>query len=587
MRNQRQASQEILIDELKQAGAVIKGKAILCPFHPDKNPSGGVFQGKDFVWRYKCQACGTAGDCFDIESKRTGESLTNILRKYSDTSEFRGVKSEPKKPEKVFDNLETIYNGMSAKHGGQLEALHEYKTLSGKHYQYVIRWRAGDGTKKIFPAIKIDKGIILKSPQKRILYRLAEITEAETVIVCEGELKCDILSRYGYQATTSLGGCKAAKYCDWTPLKNKRIIIWPDADLPGTNYASDVENILRGLDAKVSIIHSVDLDLKDGEDAVDYVRQLQNAGYGDIEIKKSLAEVFSKAKSTGAAAELTTYFEDVFAGRCRSIQTGFSELDQLVQIMLKSITLMAGNPGASKSLLVFQLAAAWILQGIKTAIFALEKDRPFHLSRLLAQQAKNCNITNTAWVEGNQDYIRRIQIEHRDIIESFGQALTVCPEKIITQTDIIDWAKQKAESGHKVIIIDPVTLADRKSEPYKADALLMQELGAITKKHRTAIFLVIHPQKTVVAFPDLMQLAGGAAYSRFCDNVVWLENHEAKQSTTVTPCGTTELTHDRTLWILKSRDAGGTGARIAYEFCKQSLSLEEIGLIVKRKKQNE
>jgi len=31
--------------------------------------------------------------------------------------------------------------------------------------------------------------------------------------------------------------------------------------------------------------------------------------------------------------------------------------------------------------------------------------------------------------------------------------------------------------------------------------------------------------------PDLMQIAGGAAYSRFCDNTLWLENHENKTST--------------------------------------------------------
>jgi hypothetical protein len=79
-------------------------------------------------------------------------------------------------------------------------------------------------------------------------------------------------------------------------------------------------------------------------------------------------------------------------------------------------------------------------------------------------------------------------------------------------------------------------------------------------------------------------IAGGASYSRFADNAIWLESHDEKKSMIKTCCGTVEETHDRTIWILKSRDGSGTGSRLAFRFNKDSLTLSEIGRIEHRKK---
>jgi hypothetical protein len=54
-----------------------------------------------------------------------------------------------------------------------------------------------------------------------------------------------------------------------------------------------------------------------------------------------------------------------------------------------------------------------------------------------------------------------------------------------------------------------------------------------------------------------------------------------------TACGTVEAEHDRTIWILKSRDGSGTNSRIAFEFNKNSLTLNELGIIARKGKTKE
>ncbi len=45
-----------------------------------------------------------------------------------------------------------------------------------------------------------------------------------------------------------------------------------------------------------------------------------------------------------------------------------------------------------------------------------------------------------------------------------------------------------------------------------------------------------------------------------------------------------ETQHDRTLWILKSRDGSGTGSRIAFQFDTANLTLRELGRVEKKQK---
>ena len=80
----------------------------------------------------------------------------------------------------------------------------------------------------------------------------------------------------------------------------------------------------------------------------------------------------------------------------------------------------------------------------------------------------------------------------------------------------------------------------------------------------------------------MSQIAGGAAYSRHSQAIVWLESHDPKTSKVKTSLGTNDEEHNRTLHILKTRDARGTGLRLALNFEKESLKAREFGIIMKK-----
>jgi hypothetical protein len=584
-----QTSKDQLIGELKLAGAVFKGAAMHCLYpqnhkHGDRHPSAGIYC-KDGVYRWHCQSCGTGGDVFDVISLRTGRPLADILNENTqDAFTMKTIdRPKPQAEKTTFADLNAIYDYMG-KFGGHLDALHRYTEDFS-----IIRWLDQSGKKRIRPVLRTEAGLVLEFPQQRVLYRLPSLSQARTVVICEGEKKADILAGYGFAATTSSGGSQAASKTDWKPLAGRECIIWPDADSPGRQYAADVLRILEGLSpaAQVRIIDPASLDLQDGEDAADYIRQLQVLEYDDSQIKENLIGVFAKAKSTGAGTEVRQHISGIVSGKYEPLETGFGCLDDVMQILPGSLNLVCGSPGSSKSLFMLQLAAGWYMAGIKCAILELEKDRTFHMRRSLAQASGLAMMTNNRWVLENADLAQRTAAQHIEFMDGFGRLINAMPDKMIYQKDVCDWVEQKAIAGCRAVIIDPATKAERQAEAWKADSQFVQRLQQIATQTRLIIFLVLHPSKSLIAMPDLSCIAGGASYGRFADNAIWLEHHESKMSKIKTACGTVEAEHDRTIWILKSRDGSGTNTRIAFEFNKTNLTLNELGIIVKKGKKTE
>lgn len=88
-------------------------------------------------------------------------------------------------------------------------------------------------------------------PEPRPLYGLdllAIFPQSAIVIVCEGEKATNaarILCGYlNFVCITSPGGSNAARKADWSPVRGRKVIIWPDNDEPGWKYAGTVAEIL-------------------------------------------------------------------------------------------------------------------------------------------------------------------------------------------------------------------------------------------------------------------------------------------------------------------------------------------------------
>jgi hypothetical protein len=110
-------------------------------------------------------------------------------------------------------------------------------------------------------------------PLPRTLYSLPELIAhpAALVIVTEGEKKADLVPSLfpGYLGTTSMGGARAAKLSDWTPLVGRMVIIWPDHDEPGRRYAQDVAALATAAGAASVAIVTVPAGWPEGWDIAD------------------------------------------------------------------------------------------------------------------------------------------------------------------------------------------------------------------------------------------------------------------------------------------------------------------------------
>ena len=77
-----------------------------------------------------------------------------------------------------------------------------------------------------------------RAPDPRPLYNRPGIKAASHVILVEGEKSADALIEQGICATTAMNGASApVAKTDWSPLKGKRVLVWPDHDEPGQQYA--------------------------------------------------------------------------------------------------------------------------------------------------------------------------------------------------------------------------------------------------------------------------------------------------------------------------------------------------------------
>lgn len=75
------------------------------------------------------------------------------------------------------------------------------------------------------------------------------------VLVCEGPKACDGAEALfeGIVAVTS-GSAMSAGAADWSPLRGRKVLIWPDADGPGHRYAQEVAGLLQGVAASTAIV---------------------------------------------------------------------------------------------------------------------------------------------------------------------------------------------------------------------------------------------------------------------------------------------------------------------------------------------
>ena len=88
-------------------------------------------------------------------------------------------------------------------------------------------------------------------PDPRPLYNQPGMTSAAQVVLVEGEKCAQALIDAGIVATTAMHGANApVDKTDWSPLSGKAVLIWPDRDKPGWEYATQAAQAILSAGAK-------------------------------------------------------------------------------------------------------------------------------------------------------------------------------------------------------------------------------------------------------------------------------------------------------------------------------------------------
>jgi hypothetical protein len=117
-----------------------------------------------------------------------------------------------------------------------------------------------------------------KIPDVRPLYNIPNIMASEKIIWVEGEKCADVLNDMGYTATCTMGGAgmlsrKSSSRFDFSPLRDKELIIWGDNDNAGRKVAELVQDLAMNAGAKSVTMLTPPRGKPEGWDAADAINE--------------------------------------------------------------------------------------------------------------------------------------------------------------------------------------------------------------------------------------------------------------------------------------------------------------------------
>jgi len=147
-----------------------------------------------------------------------------------------------------------------------------YKDTDGEPLLYVTRKDLPDNKKTFCPSSydTITKAWVKKIwPENRPLYNLHKIASSKNILITEGEKAAIAAEKFAgpYAVVTWQGGSNAISKTDWSPLRGKNILIWPDNDEPGLKAAKAIADLLHPGNASVKLLDVSAM--ADGWDAAD------------------------------------------------------------------------------------------------------------------------------------------------------------------------------------------------------------------------------------------------------------------------------------------------------------------------------
>jgi hypothetical protein len=188
---------------------------------------------------------------------------------------------------------------------------------------------------------------------------LHDLAGAKRVYIAEGEKAADAARSIGLVATTSAHGCNSPEKTDWQPLAGKEVVLLPDNDPSGREYADTVVGILRSL-TPVPAVKRIDLpNLPERGDIVEWI-----AAGGGVDHAERLRREIEAMADTAKPVDVPVRRSNTGGVRAVPLIQRLSEFDPVSirslwenRIPAGKLTMLSGDPGLGKSLIAIDIAA--------------------------------------------------------------------------------------------------------------------------------------------------------------------------------------------------------------------------------------
>ena len=255
-----------VLGRLKRVRPAGEGKwTALCPAHDDHTPSLSIALADDGKVLLNCHAgCSVETVCAAINLR-----IADLFPEGPEPPCQGALRS---RRAQVYADLETAAASLAAQVEGAPAGTWVYRDLAGAAAFAVCRFNLEAGRKTYRPVHQESGGWVLGDPVGPLpLYGLEALDGASRVYVVEGEKCTDAARTTGLTAVTSAHGAQAPEKSDWSPLAGKEVVLLPDNDQAGGQYAAKVTDILLHLKPPASV-RTVHLPgLPDGGDIVDWL----------------------------------------------------------------------------------------------------------------------------------------------------------------------------------------------------------------------------------------------------------------------------------------------------------------------------
>ncbi len=580
-----------------------------CPFHSEDTPSCNVHHS-----HFKCFGCGEKGDALNYLSLHMFKTKTpsaaqfvEVLREGCARTglEFQEQKSEVIKkleePKKVYtyeklrqfcdylaaENKEIIPKdcGWNESRNPITDAVEfiEVRFESTVKNRKVSDGRKAKPAKRFFQCSAVEGGFILAldKSKKMPLFNRKQILESEVVIVVEGFKCMKFLWAIGLCATCAAGGSNnPVSNVDWTPLRGKTIVIWPDNDETGLSWANEVKSALEAIDCCVSFVRTEELGLQEKDDVVDYFEYVLTGDKEDRNVK--IVELISESRKETLGVQL----EDEISGKRYAIRhPSFYALSSTNCFLPSTVTILCASEGVSKSMLLAQWTWQMYFDGVAdSAYVALESGDTFHERRMMAQMAGNSSFLSFEWVKNNPEKARGIYATFKPMCdEMLKKKVLFAPslDTAITPEYIYALILDLKKLGKNFIVIDPVTKLEIGENIAREQRVFVRKICALALRTGLRILLVTHPIKNCQGV-TAGNMAGSAAFKENPDSIFWLTEHETlfhSVPNTTNPMLSDRKPYNRTMKILKCRLGYAPKREIGYFIDPARLIHEEVGFV--------